>query len=153
VLCTACHSANDDRAKFCEQCGQPLELRCPACASPVRPGARFCSQCGHNLTPQSESSQIPVVQSSAPGRPLPLQSLQSLEEKLDHLQRYLPSHLTDKILAHHGRLQGERKLVTVIRLETCSRQHWLQPGNSACAPWRSGSWHQQCSVRCAHELF
>jgi len=38
----------------------------------------------------------------------------SLEEKLDHLQRYLPQHLTDKILAHRGRLEGERKLVTVL---------------------------------------
>jgi len=37
-----------------------------------------------------------------------------LEEKLDHLQRYLPQHLTDKILAHRGRLEGERKLVTVL---------------------------------------
>ena len=36
------------------------------------------------------------------------------DEKLDQLQRYLPCHLTDKILAHRGRLAGERKLVTVL---------------------------------------
>ena len=38
----------------------------------------------------------------------------SWDEKLDQLQRYLPYHLTDKILAHRGRLAGERKLVTVL---------------------------------------
>jgi class 3 adenylate cyclase len=126
VVCAACHHPNDDHAKFCEQCGQPLEQRCPACASPVRPGARFCSQCGHNLTPQSAPAQrssldeaqrnpgrrAGLVPGFHPGyetsRPL------SLDERLDHLQRYLPQHLTDKILAHRGRLQGERKLVTVL---------------------------------------
>ena len=34
--------------------------------------------------------------------------------ELDQLQRYLPAHLADKILANRGRLAGERKLVTVL---------------------------------------
>jgi len=38
----------------------------------------------------------------------------SLDERLDQLQRYLPAHLADKILANRGRLAGERKLVTVL---------------------------------------
>jgi class 3 adenylate cyclase len=38
----------------------------------------------------------------------------SLDARLDHLQRYLPAHLSEKILAHRGRLEGERKLVTVL---------------------------------------
>jgi class 3 adenylate cyclase/DNA-binding NarL/FixJ family response regulator len=38
----------------------------------------------------------------------------SLDEKLAQLQGYLPRHLADKILANRGRLQGERKLVTVL---------------------------------------
>jgi len=37
-----------------------------------------------------------------------------LDDKLDRLQRYLPQHLTEKILASRGRLEGERKLVTVL---------------------------------------
>jgi hypothetical protein len=40
--------------------------------------------------------------------------LSSLSDRLDHLQRFLPYHLTDKILANRGRLEGERKLVTVL---------------------------------------
>ena len=108
MLCPACHHTNDDRAKFCDQCGQPLETRCPACDSPNRPGARFCSACGQSLTPRLDPSQSPAGQSASPGHP------PSLDDKLDHLQRYLPAHLADKILANRGRLAGERKLVTVL---------------------------------------
>jgi hypothetical protein len=39
-----------------------------------------------------------------------------LDDKLVHLQRYLPPHITGKILANRGRLAGERKLVTVLLL-------------------------------------
>jgi class 3 adenylate cyclase len=38
----------------------------------------------------------------------------ALDDKLDRLQRYLPSRLSEKILASRGRLEGERKLVTVL---------------------------------------
>jgi hypothetical protein len=37
----------------------------------------------------------------------------ALDDTLDRLQRYLPSHLSEKILASRGRLEGERKIVTV----------------------------------------
>jgi Double zinc ribbon/Adenylate and Guanylate cyclase catalytic domain len=108
VQCLACHHANGDHAKFCDQCGQPLETRCPTCDSPNRPGARFCSACGQSLTPRLDPAQRPAGHSTAAGPP------PSLDEKLDHLQRYLPAHLADKILANRGRLAGERKLVTVL---------------------------------------
>ena len=108
MRCLACHHTNDDHAKFCDQCGQPLETRCPACDSPNRPGARFCSACGQSLAPHLDPSRSPAGQSTSPGHPL------SLDDKLDHLQRYLPAHLADKILANRGRLAGERKLVTVL---------------------------------------
>src|SRR5215510_6488836 len=108
VLCLACHHANDAHAKFCDQCGQSLETRCPSCDSANRPGARFCSACGQSLLAHLDSSQRPIGQAIAPGHP------PSLDDKLDHLQRYLPAHLADKILANRGRLAGERKLVTVL---------------------------------------
>ena len=108
MLCLACHHTNADHAKFCDQCGQPLETRCPTCDSPNRPGARFCSACGQSLSPRLDPSQRPAGQSISPGHP------PSLDDKLDHLQRYLPAHLADKILANRGRLAGERKLVTVL---------------------------------------
>ena len=108
MLCSACHHPNDGPARFCEQCGQPLELRCPACNHQLRPEARFCSQCGQSLTPPAVSSPLAAV----PDTPSP-RSL-SLDDRLNQLQRYLPAHLSDKILATRGRLAGERKLVTVL---------------------------------------
>ena len=65
MICPACQHLNDDQAKFCDQCGQLLELRCPACESPARQGARFCSQCGHNLLQRSASIQTAVVQAAS----------------------------------------------------------------------------------------
>jgi class 3 adenylate cyclase/DNA-binding CsgD family transcriptional regulator len=108
MTCPACHSANADDARFCEQCGRPLELSCPACGSQAQAGVRFCRRCGHSLAQPATSAQDGPAPASAPPR------LLSLDEKLDQLQRYLPSHLPDKILAHRGRLAGERKLVTVL---------------------------------------
>jgi predicted ATPase/class 3 adenylate cyclase/DNA-binding CsgD family transcriptional regulator len=58
--------------------------------------------------PRPASASPPGEPSAAPAR------LPSLDERLDQLQRYLPTHLADKILANRGRLAGERKLVTVL---------------------------------------
>jgi class 3 adenylate cyclase len=108
MICPACHCDNEADARFCEQCGQPLDTLCPACGGPAKAGARFCRTCGHKLSSPSGPSQPSVVQ------PRPSTRLPSLDDRLDQLQRYLPAHLADKILANRGRLAGERKLVTVL---------------------------------------
>ena len=108
MICTVCRHANDDHAKFCSQCGNALDKRCPACHSPASADARFCSQCGQRLEPADSPSQSPVEPSDSPSDAC------SLGARLDHLQRYLPPHLTEKILANRGQLEGERKLVTVL---------------------------------------
>ena len=108
MTCPTCHHLNEADARFCGQCGQPLETSCPACGSRARAGVRFCGQCGQRLTQQSEASQPAVAPVASPARP------SSLDEKLAQLQGYLPRHLTEKILANRGRLEGERKQVTVL---------------------------------------
>ena len=108
MICLACHYANEDDARFCEQCGQPLNIACPACGSPAKAGARFCRHCGQPLSLSPRPAPIAAATALPPPRP------PSLDDKLDHLQRYLPAHLADKILANRGRLAGERKLVTVL---------------------------------------
>ena len=55
-------------------------------------------QCGQNLTPSSNT--IPTDP--------------SLEEKLARFQRYLPKGLTEKILSHREKIEGELKHVTVM---------------------------------------
>jgi len=59
---------------------------------------QFCGECGHDLRRPSEPS------AKEP----------SLDEKLASIQRYLPKGLTEKILAQRGKIEGERKQVTVI---------------------------------------
>src|SRR5438132_5676606 len=108
MICLTCHYANEDDARFCEQCGQSLDISCPACGSPVKAGARFCRHCGQPLVPSPNSTTL----AAATALPLPRPPL--LDERLDQLQRYLPAHLADKILANRGRLAGERKLVTAL---------------------------------------
>ncbi len=60
------------------------------------------------------STSAPLPAPSATHQPALPDHLMSLDEKLDRLQRYLPQHVTDKILSNRGRLEGERKLVTVL---------------------------------------
>ena len=108
MTCPTCHYRNDADARFCVQCGHALEISCHACGSRVKAGVRFCGQCGQRLTQPADVSQGAVDVVASPAHP------PSLDEKLAQLQGYLPSHLADKILANRGRLEGERKLVTVL---------------------------------------
>ena len=105
MICLACHYTNEDDARFCEQCGQSLNITCPSCGSPANAGARFCRHCGQPLLPSP--SPAPAGAALPPPRP------PSLDERLDRCA-LSPAHLADKILANRGRLAGERKLVTVL---------------------------------------
>src|SRR5215510_14622861 len=108
VICAACQSANEDDALFCEHCGQPLEQCCPACGTPATAPARFCRKCGQSLRQPADPGQ-PV------SPPLPSSAhTVVLDDTLNRLQRDVPSHLTEKILASRGRLEGERKQVTIL---------------------------------------
>src|SRR5499426_3845195 len=106
VICAACQSANEDDALFCEHCGQSLEQHCPACGTSARAQARFCRKCGQSLRQPADSGQPVPPPSSAHAA--------ALDDTRARLQRDVPSHLTEKILASRGRLEGERKQVTVL---------------------------------------
>jgi class 3 adenylate cyclase len=62
------------------------------------PGDKFCGECGR-----------PFVS----GGPAPEKDM-SFEEKISQIQKYLPGGLTEKILAQKGKIEGERKQVTVL---------------------------------------
>ena len=73
-------------------------MRCPECQH-VNPDAqKFCGECGHKLSDLSAPSAQPP----------------STDEKIDQIQRYLPKGLTEKVLAQRGKIEGERKQVTVM---------------------------------------
>ena len=102
MKCPNCQSENPETRKFCRECGAKLSHICPQCGHDNLPGDKFCGECGQDL---AISSQAPPVELS-------------FEEKLENIQRYLPGGLTEKILAQRGKIEGERKQVTVMFCDT-----------------------------------
>lgn len=49
MKCAICHAENPTVAKFCIECGNPMEFRCPACGALTPSEGRFCMECGIEL--------------------------------------------------------------------------------------------------------
>jgi len=98
MKCPKCQTENPTTGKFCHGCGAKLLLVCTECNGENSPSDRFCGGCGHNLTQTS----------AAPPKEL------SFDEKIAKIQKYLPSGITEKILSQRGKIEGERKQVTVL---------------------------------------
>jgi len=98
MKCPECGFDNIDGMKFCGECGSKMEVVCPECGFSNPLSHKFCGDCGHNLT--------------KPASPPPKEL--TFEEKLDKIQKYLPQRLSEKILSQRGKIEGERKQVTVM---------------------------------------
>jgi class 3 adenylate cyclase/tetratricopeptide (TPR) repeat protein len=98
MKCSKCHTENPETRNFCYECGEKLLRVCPQCGAENLPRDKFCGECGYKLSLPSEPSPRNL----------------SLDEKLTNIQRYLPKGLTEKILAQRGKIEGERKQVTVL---------------------------------------
>jgi class 3 adenylate cyclase/tetratricopeptide (TPR) repeat protein len=98
MKCPNCSVQNRAGANFCIECGIKLEFTCASCHHLNLPASKFCEKCGSKLI--EPSGQIP--------REL------SYDEKLRNIQKYLPEGLREKILSQKGRVEGERKQVTVL---------------------------------------
>ncbi len=75
-----------------------MEFICPLCSAINPAKGKFCLECGHHLSTTTEKPSIDL----------------SLDEKLEQIQKYLPEGLAEKILSQRGRIEGERKHVTVM---------------------------------------
>jgi class 3 adenylate cyclase/tetratricopeptide (TPR) repeat protein len=98
MKCPKCQFDNPEDAKFCNACGNKLEIACSACGKMNPLGSKFCNECGQSL--------VALI------KPAPKEL--SFDEKLAKIQRYLPKGLTQKILAQRDKIEGERKQVTVM---------------------------------------
>ena len=94
MQCAHCQHDNSSTARFCEECGQRLQMACPACGFAVAPAAKFCAECGQRL-----DTAAPSVQAA---------------ETFPAPQAYTPGYLAEKILTSRHALEGERKQVTVL---------------------------------------
>lgn len=101
MKCSKCDFENSAEAKFCGECGSKIESLCPECNSPNPASHKFCNECGQKLT---------AVQQS----PKPISKTLSDADNLAKVQKYLPKGIAEKILAQKGRIDGERKQVTVM---------------------------------------
>ena len=104
MTCPSCKFDNPSAARFCEQCGTPLELKCPRCSVTVSTGARFCGACGKQLA----TSDAPAPEPSRVQPPAIDSSLR------DALLPGVPGHLAEKILSGRAAQEGERRQVTVM---------------------------------------
>ena len=98
MRCPKCQMNNKEGIKFCIECGHKFELKCPQCGHSLPQVAKFCEECGHQLTKPSKLNPKEL----------------SFDENLRKFQKYLPGGLTEKILAQRGKIEGERKRVTVM---------------------------------------
>ena len=101
MKCSKCGFENSAEAIFCGKCGGKLEHLCPECNSPNPANHCFCDKCGQTLTAGQHPSQ-------------PIPETISEDDKLLKIQKYLPRGIAEKILAQKGRIDGERKQVTVM---------------------------------------
>ena len=51
IRCPKCGSLNDEHAKFCQECGNNLQVKktCPKCGKELEEGAKFCPECGEKV--------------------------------------------------------------------------------------------------------
>ncbi len=101
IKCQACSFENAPDAKFCENCGKPLQRTCPHCAKPVSAGARFCKNCGSDL------------QAPAPAKAPSAAAAENFTQAL--IDRYMTKEMASKIAAvRQGGAEGERRVVTIL---------------------------------------
>jgi class 3 adenylate cyclase/tetratricopeptide (TPR) repeat protein len=98
MKCPKCQFDNREGAKFCIECGNKLEINCPKCSHLNPPSSKFCEECGFKLNLLSDQDPKAL----------------SFDKKLSKIQKYLPKGLTEKILSQRDRIEGERKVVTVM---------------------------------------
>ena len=85
--CRQCAAANPEDARFCEDCGAPLEPACPTCGIAATPGKRFCRACG---SPLSDPPPQPLVQTQS------------------------PPELAERVVPNRAALGSEHKQVTIL---------------------------------------
>jgi hypothetical protein len=97
MKCPRCQTDNRTERKFCAECGASLEAVCASCGFENAAGGKFCGGCGKALAAETVQS---------PAKPEPTDQ--------EVPSRLMPKDLAAKILEARGRIEGERRQVTVL---------------------------------------
>jgi class 3 adenylate cyclase/tetratricopeptide (TPR) repeat protein len=100
MACAACGTENDAGRRFCGECGAPLTARCPRCGTLNAPAMKFCGECGTPL--------------GVPMAPVTPAVLESPYDPSAGLERLIPREFAERLRATRGRVEPERRLVTIL---------------------------------------
>jgi class 3 adenylate cyclase/ribosomal protein L40E len=106
LQCLNCGYNNPSDARFCQECGKPLEIACPNCGASNAIRAKFCKNCGYALGANGsgrEPSQENTKSNSYP----------KADPRYDRLAASTPVSLVEKMKASAHRA-GERRVVTAL---------------------------------------
>ncbi|MEK7397017.1 MAG: adenylate/guanylate cyclase domain-containing protein, partial [Candidatus Poribacteria bacterium] len=99
MKCPKCQHVNRDGAKFCEECGEKLQLKCSNCGAELKPQAKFCDECGSKIS-ESDVSNITIPK---------------LEDMHAQLQSLIPDILAQKYLSAEQQITaGENRPITAL---------------------------------------
>jgi class 3 adenylate cyclase len=101
-----CGFNNPPDARFCQECGKPLEAPCPRCGTHNPLAAKFCKNCGQSLGEQTPARGAPAGQ--AQGGPEA-----GAEARQARLAASAPAALVAKMKAA-AHMAGERRIVTAL---------------------------------------
>jgi class 3 adenylate cyclase/ribosomal protein L40E len=114
VKCSHCTYENPPDAKFCQNCGNPLQRICPNCSAANDLDARFCKNCGTRLQDTATpASSAPVATHR---REFQQSASFATPSTNNRLQQYIPKELLAKLEAtrSHRTLTGERRIATIL---------------------------------------
>jgi predicted amidophosphoribosyltransferase len=98
MQCSKCQHINRDGARFCEECGEKLQLRCFKCGSELKANAKFCDECGTKVS-ESDTAVITVPK---------------LEDMHAQLQSMIPDELAQKYMTAEQQATGENRPITAL---------------------------------------
>ncbi len=90
MKCNNCGSENPKDDAFCGNCGIRLWNTCPECGGHSPAQSNFCGSCGTRLLLPQTGNYFAVV------------------------QKYIPAYLVEKIRESTGKIEGERKEITIV---------------------------------------
>jgi class 3 adenylate cyclase len=101
IACPECKTENYENYRYCCCCGKELLRYCPVCGVANTLQFQFCGECGSSLLrlKGADIKENPFL------------------DKVLIAQKGLPDGLTEKVLLHRGEIEGQRKLVTVVRCD------------------------------------